>query len=101
MNRFIFFFLLVFLTAQGSFQLALGAIPAAQRNALIDLYNQTGGSTWTVNSNWLGPAGTENTWHGITCDSGNNHVIEIDLHTNNLSGTLPDSIGDLKELTIL
>lgn len=101
MIRFIFSFLFMFLLTEGHFRIVNGAIPAAQRNALIDLYNNTGGSNWTNKSNWLGDAGTENTWYGITCDSGNNYITEIDLHTNNLSGELPDSIGDLSNLTVM
>ena len=30
------------------------AIPTAERNALIDLYNSTGGVNWTNNDGWLG-----------------------------------------------
>ncbi len=101
MIRLIFSFLFVFLVMGGSSRIVHGAIPAAQRNALIDLYNNTGGTNWTENSNWRGDPGTENTWYGITCDSGNNFVTEIDLRINNLSGEIPDSIGDLTDLRSL
>jgi len=40
------------------------AIPAAERQALIDLYNSTNGASWTTITNWNGAAGTENTWFG-------------------------------------
>lgn len=77
---------------------AFGAVPAAERNALLDLYNTTGGASWTNSSGWLGPAGTECSWYGVTCDAGESAVIQIDLHSNNLSGPVPAAIGDLAGL---
>jgi hypothetical protein len=61
MLRFITSLIIVFLLAEGSFQNIYGAISAIQRNALIALYNNTGGANWTNNSNWGGVSGTENT----------------------------------------
>ena len=81
---------------------AQAAIPAAERQALLNLYNSAGGSGWIHNGGWSngnggnGAAGTEcggsNTpaWYGVTCDSGNNHVVGINLELNGLVGTLPD-----------
>ena len=39
-------------------------------------------------------------WYGVTTD-GNGDVIRLELHENNLSGTLPAEIGDLVKLTYL
>ncbi len=53
------------------------AIPAAERQALIDLYNSTNGASWTNNTGWktaplhtdgFAMPGTENTWFGVTTD---------------------------------
>lgn len=78
---------------------AQAAIPAAQRQALIDLYNATNGAAWRDNTGWLGAAGTECSWYGVTCDGGQQTtVIYLRLSNNNLVGTLPDSIGDLTTL---
>ena len=41
------------------------AIPAAERQALIDLYNSANGASWTTKTNWLGAAGTEYTFAGF------------------------------------
>lgn len=85
-----------------------GAIPASERAALIDFYNATGGDSWTGNSGWKTPPldadgfampGTESGWFGLTV-SGDN-VIQIDMGSNNLSGSLPASIQDLTELRYL
>ncbi|MER2529260.1 MAG: hypothetical protein ABTR07_15155 [Candidatus Competibacter denitrificans] len=48
--------------------LASAAIPLAERDALIALYNSTDGDNWTIKTNWNGAAGTECTWAGVTCD---------------------------------
>ena len=77
------------------------AIPAAERQALIDLYNSTNGASWANKTNWLGAAGTENTWYGVTTDAGNTTVQQLKLQNNNLVGTLPSSLGNLSNLTNL
>jgi gliding motility-associated-like protein len=66
--------------------------------ALVDLYNYTNGNGWTNKTNWLSalPVGS---WYGITAIT--NRVYSIDLRTNNLSGTLPPSIGNLAGLQSL
>lgn len=79
------------------------AIPAAQHDALVALYNSTNGPAWTNRTNWLGGAGTECTWFGVRCDEGATTVHTISLPNNNLSGSLPPQIGafpDLRELTL-
>jgi hypothetical protein len=66
-----------------------GKISPAERRALIDFYNATGGdSTWNHHDGWMGSAGSECTWYGITCNS--EHVIAIELDGNNLQGPLSD-----------
>jgi hypothetical protein len=80
---------------------AFAAIPASERQVLVNLYNSTHGGTWAGNANWCSGAcptsgvpafnasGTECTWFGITCDAGQAHVIAIALSNNNLAGSLP------------
>ncbi|MCG3192800.1 MAG: hypothetical protein DIJKHBIC_02047 [Thermoanaerobaculia bacterium] len=77
---------------------AWAAIPAAQRNALIDIYNSTAGASWTDRTNWLGAAGTECTWFGVTCDGGQTYVRVLNLRNNNLAGTIPTTVGNLTGL---
>ncbi|MEE9437624.1 MAG: M12 family metallo-peptidase, partial [Saprospiraceae bacterium] len=70
-------------------------------NALVDLYNSTNGVSWLLKNGWqqgaLGNDCDVCNWYGITCDNLNN-VIGINLKNNNLSGTLPITIGDLTYL---
>jgi len=43
-------------------------VPAAQRNALVELFNSTRGSGWTRNTNWVyTPDPCFNQWQGVTC----------------------------------
>jgi|GEM_PF-365669 len=65
--------------------------------ALIDLYNSTNGAQWTNKTNWL--SGKISTWYGVTIV--NNRVAKLVLNGNNLVGTIPQSIGDLRALNWL
>lgn len=78
-----------------------GAISEAERNALIALYNSTNGAGWTNNTNWLGAAGSENTWFGVVTDAGNTRVLQLQLANNRLIGPLPAEIGDFPYLQTL
>jgi hypothetical protein len=79
----------------------LAAIPLQERNALIDLYNSTGGPNWYDNSGWLGAVGTECSWYGITCNSDQTSVESIVLSSNWLSGSIPATLGNLANLQSL
>ncbi|QTA80854.1 Leucine-rich repeat-containing protein [Desulfonema limicola] len=74
-------------------------IPIDERNALIAIYDSTNGDDWTDNTGWKGNAGTECSWYGVTCS--NNHVTEINLHQNNLSGNIPIEVSKLPYLILL
>ena len=108
--RLVFVVLILFLSTLGYLHSAQAAIPTIEREALIALYNSTDGDNWTDNSGWKEPPldidgfamrGTENTWHGITCDAGNTHVQRINLNSNQLAGTLPAELGNLVNLEYL
>lgn len=66
--------------------------------ALVDLYNSTNGANWTNKTYWL-PVNPINTWYGVTVTNG--RVTSLILENNNLSGTLPLSLGQLTELNWL
>ncbi|MGZ8867849.1 MAG: fibronectin type III domain-containing protein, partial [Thermoanaerobaculia bacterium] len=65
------------------------AIPANERDALIAFYNATGGAEWSERTNWLGAAGSECAWFGVTCNEAQTSVVELDLGGNALRGTFP------------
>lgn len=85
-----------------------GSLYGTERGALIDFYLNTDGDNWTNNDNWKKPdgsfndPGTEGTWYGVWVD-GNDHVGSLAMwgDGNNLKGSIPQSIGDLKFLRLL
>ena len=83
----------------GNRTLSTAATPTPQRDALIAIYNATGGASWVNNSNWL-TANPVYTWYGVNTDV-NGNVIELDFERNNLSGSLPAELGDLIYLEYL
>ena len=85
-----------------------GAIPTAEREALIALYNATHGDNWFDNSDWKKPPldtdgfalpGTEGAWFGVAASAGT--VTEIHLSSNNLTGELIPQLGDMANLQLL
>ena len=63
------------------------------------LYEATGGSYWTDNTNWLTDAPLRE-WYGVGTN-GDGAVTELVLYGNNLRGRIPPEIGQLEALTIL
>lgn len=76
------------------------AVSADECRALVSLYEATSGPKWRQQDRWLmaGPAAPCD-WHGVRCTDG--HVTQLLLAANQLSGTLPITIGYLSELTTL
>ena len=71
-------------------------LAVADCNAWQDLYDATGGKYWT-NAFRLDPC--VELGRGAKCTDG--HIYFMDLGGLNLYGTLPDSLGDLSQLTHL
>ena len=66
--------------------------------ALVDFYNSTNGPGWTEHKNWLTDKPVKS-WEGITVI--NKRVTELAEYANNLSGTIPESIGNLTALQLI
>jgi Leucine-rich repeat (LRR) protein len=45
--------------------------------------------------------GTECSWDGVACDATGEHVVTLDLSSNNLVGQIPSELGNLANLQIL
>jgi hypothetical protein len=73
-------------------------IPKMECETLVMLYNETGGSSWGKNTNWL-QNNTPCNWHGVTCEAG--HVTQLALANNGLTGKLPAELSNLTNLTSL
>jgi hypothetical protein len=81
-----------------------GAVPTTKLGdcqALVDLYNNAGGSGWTHSDNWLSgsPCDSGSPWYGVTCSGSD--VTTIDLTANGLSGILPAKVINLSNLQLL
>ena len=79
------------------FCVASSATGAADREALIALYQAADGDNWWYSANWLSDAPL-GAWHGVTTDA-SGRVIELDLRRNRLSGSIPPELGNLTNLT--
>jgi len=89
----VFFYISLFVFYSNS----LACVPPEERQALIDFYNSTGGENWYNNDNWLN--GDVCSWYGIKCEE--SHVVEIDFSLNELRGNIPESFGNLQNLSVL
>jgi len=69
---------------------------------LSELYEVTGGDSWTNRNNWRNDQVSFCEWHGITCEplgpNGAMTVATIDLDDNNLNGVIPSIIFHLPAL---
>ncbi len=76
-----------------------GGVSKQEYNALVALYNATGGDNWTNHIGWLDPNVPVSGWYGVTVENGK--VTRLYLYNNELSGALPAEIGDLSNLESL
>ena len=70
--------------------------PESDHEALVALYDATGGAAWTNSANWKteAPVGE---WYGVTADA-DDRVTGLSLASNNLIGRLPATLGNLSRL---
>ena len=73
--------------------------PEPDREALIALFNATGGEGWRNNKNWLSDAPLGE-WHGVVTNE-KGRVVRLDLSENELGGEIPSELGDLANLRSL
>lgn len=69
-----------------------------EKEALIALYEATGGENWTDNTNWCSDKPLEE-WYGVGFWGG--HVRYLSLGSNNLSGQIPEQLAELPALYYL
>lgn len=90
---------------------AVTEIPRLECEALVALYNATGGSTWGVGTDW-NTATTVSAWIGVELSTTVplRHVSKLTLNASiggggffsgTLNGTLPAELGNLSQLTYL
>ena len=75
-------------------------IPETECLALVDLYTSTNGANWENNYGWNAtyvPCSWNDPFGGVSCSDG--HVTKLTLRDNKLSGSIPESLGNLSNLT--
>jgi len=72
---------------------------AIERTALTEFYKATGGDKWLNNANWCSDAPLKD-WYGIETYP-NGRVRSFKLSNNNISGYLPEAIGDLQQMEFI
>lgn len=98
--------ILIVLTPRRSSTQDTDVVDAKERQALVALYNSTGGANWVHKQGWLGPFGSECNWYGVGCGraaSGQRTIRDLDLPSNGLAGRIPsgmDSLEGLKRLVL-
>ncbi len=68
--------------------------------ALVAIYTNCTGDTWTNKTNWLVPGKPVSSWFGIKVNAAG-CVESISMPTNKMNGALPDETGNLQALKIL
>ena len=84
-------------------QVPAGDVSALERQALMQLFEATGGSQWTKRDGW-GSSRPACDWYGVFCDfldgnPGRPVVAGLSLGSNGLRGVLPAGLAALEHLT--
>ena len=74
-------------------------LPSPDREALVALYNATGGANWADNTNWVTNTPVDQ-WYGVITDA-SSRVTEINLTRNQLKGEIPPELANLTNLKVL
>ena len=71
------------------------------RSILFDLYDATGGDSWTISTGWKSDKTPYCDWYGVSCtptSTGDLRVSEVNLPNNNLRGIVPSKVYFLQGL---
>ena len=71
-----------------------------QHYLLAVIYISIGGDNWVNNRNWMTSA-HECDWFGVSCDTFEKVISRIDLTNNNLVGSIPREVGEIRGLEYL
>ena len=73
-------------------------IPTTECQQLVNFYNSTNGASWDNKKDWL-KNNTPCSWFGVSCADG--RVSSIDLHNNELTGTIPNLTNLTQVVTLI
>ena len=74
-------------------------VMTTEKDALIALFNATGGPNWNRNGNWTSNQSLDS-WDGVTTGAGGS-VIGLNLDDNNLRGEIPGDLSHVANLRVL
>lgn len=80
---------------------AEAALPGAQTQALITLYQATQGPQWRRQDGWLKGDPCAQRWLGVRCNPEGTEVLGLHLPGNQLQGPLPEALVALRSLQTL
>ena len=72
------------------------ATASQDRAVLVEFYNATNGADWEIDTNWNSSEPLER-WHGVNTDE-SGRVTGLNLAFNQLTGSIPSSLGSLSNL---
>ncbi|RAL52549.1 hypothetical protein DM860_017243 [Cuscuta australis] len=94
--------IIIYLSFSTPLLLEVEACHPVDQEALLDLKNSITEDPQKMVQNWTPSTDCCLQWEGITCDNQTGRVSEMDLRDRqNLSGSIPDSIGRLEKLRLL
>jgi len=79
-------------------------VSSVEQDALMALYNELQGENWIMNSGWGTGDACSDRWWGVHCEQAEDGVptvTSLALMGNSLNGTLPEELGNLKNLVTL
>lgn len=70
---------------------------SSELNILLGIFSACGGNEWNNKNGWDSSTDYCNQFYGVECD-GAGRVTSLDISSNNLKGTIPQSVFQLKSL---
>ncbi len=79
-------FVMGFTSLRSPGQAQTGGVSQPEYEALVSIYQATGGAAWAISEGWL-TAAPVSEWYGVVVEDGK--VVGLDLSSNNLTGSFP------------